>query len=88
MLRGSRESFLSSAVTQLRYAPSNPNSVKELLQQSIVEGFVEWMINERNIQTRSFKSSLGMIFAVVRYHSSFRDGGLQLVQVAARQHPG
>lgn len=50
---------------------SHPASVKELLQQQFVEGFVEWMINERGVKGRSFKQSMGMIFAVVRYHSSY-----------------
>lgn len=49
----------------------HPISVKELVQQSVVEGFVEWMINERGVNGRSFKQSLGSIYAVVRYHSSF-----------------
>ena len=48
-----------------------PTSVKKLIEQEMVEGFVEWIINERGVKGRSFKQSLGMIFAVVRYHSSF-----------------
>lgn len=50
---------------------SHPASVTELLQQEFVERFVEWMINERGVKGRSFRQSMGMIFAVVRYHSAY-----------------
>jgi integrase len=48
-----------------------PSSFKELVQQSLVEGFAEWMINERGVKGRPLKESLGMILAVVKYHPSY-----------------
>jgi hypothetical protein len=52
-----------------------PSSFADLVQKHHVEGFVEWVINERGMKGRSIKTRIGMIT------------GLQLVQAARRQHP-
>lgn len=49
----------------------NPASLAELLKKEIVEGFVEWAINERGLKGWSVKHKLVMIAAVVLHHRSY-----------------
>ncbi len=67
---------LSGFICQLAGYISNilgetPNSFRDLVQQEFVERFVEWIINHRGVSGRSLRPSLGMVFAVVKYHPSF-----------------
>jgi integrase len=48
-----------------------PSSFADLVQKHHVEGFVEWVINERGMKGRSIKTRIGMIAAVVKYHPAY-----------------
>jgi integrase len=47
------------------------SSLAELFQQSVIEGFVEWSINERGMKGLSIKTRIGMVAAVVKNHTMF-----------------
>ena len=47
------------------------SSFTDLVQRHYVEGFVEWVINERGMKGRSIKSRIGMIAAIVKYHPAY-----------------
>lgn len=49
----------------------DPQSLSELLQQDTVEGFIEWVINERGVKGRSIQGRLAGILAIVKYHPMF-----------------
>ena len=48
-----------------------PSSFADLVQKHHVEGFVEWVINERGMKGRSIKTRIGMIAAVVKSHPAY-----------------
>jgi integrase len=49
----------------------NPQCLGDLVQQDNVEGFIEWVINERHIQGRSVQGRLAGILAIVSHHPMF-----------------
>jgi integrase len=48
-----------------------PTSFKEILQKHLVEGFVEWAINERGIKGNSIEHRIAQIYAMVKYHPAY-----------------
>ena len=48
-----------------------PASLSELVQKTLVEGFLEWAINERGIKGRSIQPRLGMLAAAMKNHPSY-----------------
>lgn len=48
-----------------------PKTFTGLVRQAYVEGFVEWMINERGVQGSSIMPRIAQIAAVVKYHQKF-----------------
>jgi integrase len=52
-------------------AGESPASLKELVQKHLVEGFVEWSINERHVKGRSLQPRLGSLAAVLKYHPAY-----------------
>lgn len=47
------------------------SSFADLIQRSVIEGLVEWSINERGIKGLSIKTRIGMLAAVVKNHQMF-----------------
>lgn len=47
------------------------SSFAQLIERSVIEGFVEWSINERGVKGLSIKPRIGMIAAVVKSHPMF-----------------
>lgn len=50
---------------------SAPQSLSELIQPENIEGFIEWMLNERNLKGQSLEGRLASILAIVKYHPMF-----------------
>jgi integrase len=51
----------------------SPESLKELAQKPLVEGFIEWAINERHIAGRSIQPRLGSLAAALKYHPAYAE---------------
>lgn len=49
----------------------SPSTLKELVQKHLVEGFIEWSINERHIKGRSLQPWLGSLAAAMKYHPAY-----------------
>lgn len=47
------------------------SSFSQILERNVIEGFVEWSINERGVKGLSIKPRIGMIAAVVKTHPMF-----------------
>ncbi|HUN86140.1 MAG TPA: tyrosine-type recombinase/integrase [Terracidiphilus sp.] len=47
------------------------SSFAQLIERTVIEGFVEWSINERGVKGLSIKPRIGMIAAVVKSHPRF-----------------
>ena len=47
-------------------------SLSQVVQEQIVGGFVEWSINVRQVQGASLHYGLGLIFAAMRQHPSYK----------------
>jgi integrase len=60
---------LTSYVVKINGA--NPQSLRDLIQQDNIEGFIEWMINERHVKGRSVQGRLAGILAIVKHHPMF-----------------
>jgi site-specific recombinase XerD len=52
---------------------ANPQSMPELIQQDYVEGFLEWIINERHVRPSSIEGKLAGVLAIVKYHPMFKE---------------
>jgi integrase len=52
----------------VKIAGGDPQSLRDLIQQDNVEGFIEWMINERHIKGASVQGRLAGVLAIVKYH--------------------
>lgn len=63
-----REFFGELAGYAINICGVQPKSLHDLLQQELVTKFVGWIINERAVRTRSFRCSIGMLFAAIRYY--------------------
>jgi integrase len=50
---------------------SAPQSLSELIQPENIEGFIEWMLNERNLKGQSLEGRLASVLAIVKYHPMF-----------------
>jgi integrase len=48
-----------------------PNSLTELVQKDVLEGFIEWSVNERGKKGHTLQSRLGMLDAVMSHHPMF-----------------
>ena len=48
------------------------DSVSALVTKQLVEQFAAWSINVRKLKADPFRSSLGMIYAVLRYHPLYK----------------
>lgn len=48
-----------------------PESLQELVQKHLVEGFIEWAINERHLKGRSLQPRLGSLAAALKYHPAY-----------------
>lgn len=48
-----------------------PQSLKELIQQDHIEGFLEWALNERNVKGHSLLRRLVGVQAIVKHHPMF-----------------
>lgn len=49
----------------------HPQSLRELIVQDNIEGFVEWAINERHVMGVSIQGRLAGVLAIVKYHPMF-----------------
>lgn len=49
----------------------SPESLQDLVQRHLVEGFIEWAINERHLMGRSIQPWLGSLAAAMKYHPSY-----------------
>ncbi len=50
---------------------NQPTSLSDLIQKDVVEGFVEWSINERGKNGHTIQSRLGMLDAVMSHHPAY-----------------
>jgi len=55
----------------VKIAGGDPQSLRDLIQQDYIEGFIEWGINERHIKGNSLLGRLAGILAIVKYHPLF-----------------
>lgn len=56
----------------VKVSGGNPQSLHELIQLDNIEGFVEWVVNERHIKADSIVGRLASVFAIVKHHPMFK----------------
>jgi len=55
----------------VKIADGDPQSLRDLIQQDNVEGFIEWTLNERHVKGASGHRGLSGVLAIVKYHQMF-----------------
>lgn len=55
----------------IKIVGDDPQSLCDLIQPDYVEGFVEWMMNERHVKGDSIVGRLASVLAIVKYHPMF-----------------
>jgi len=69
--RGHRLTYQQLTSYAVNVAGASPESLSDLLQPDLIEGFVEWKLNDRQVKTATVFGQLAQIMATVSYHPLF-----------------